>query len=387
MDKQNSLTNKTRLAVIGMLMLSYCYAQRTAVTNSQTASPLRGSGIRFTQNKGQIMDMQQRLRPDILYKGSGGGADVYIRKTGISYVLNNINEVKHKAQLEAEEMLQNGIVKTEEAKKLKEKLLANQTVKLHRIDVDFVNCNPDAQMDVSEQTDLSVEASAQTEGHSNYYYAHCPQGITNVNSYNHLTIKNIYNNIDVKYYGGKDKGLKYDIVVNPGGNPNDIKLKYSGAEEVEIKNEKLIIKNSIGDIVEQLPKVYQNINGKIIDVKAWYIIDGTTANLKLETWNPLYPLVIDPWVTYYGGANAEEIYGITTDPIGNPVFTGWTMSANFPVAAGPFQGTLNGIVAEDAFMAKMTPAGTLLYSTYIGGSQADVGWDVACDAAGNILVT
>jgi hypothetical protein len=46
----------------------------------------------FTPNMGQITDANKNLRPDILYKGNGNGTDVYIRKTGISYVESDIGE-------------------------------------------------------------------------------------------------------------------------------------------------------------------------------------------------------------------------------------------------------------------------------------------------------
>ena len=57
---------------------------------------------------------------------------------------------------------------------------------------------------------------------------------TDVHVYNIIVYRNIYPNIDIVFYGGKEKGLKYDIVIKPGGNPNDIKIKYTGADEIEV---------------------------------------------------------------------------------------------------------------------------------------------------------
>ena len=51
---------------------------------------LRGNGIGFTENKGQVVDANENLRPDILYKGDGGGANIYLRKGGISYVMSRM---------------------------------------------------------------------------------------------------------------------------------------------------------------------------------------------------------------------------------------------------------------------------------------------------------
>src|SRR4051812_8601118 len=70
------------------------------------STSLRGSGMVFTENKGEIVDASKKPRPDILYKGNGGGTDVYIRTTGISYVASNIAEITMSGEEYAEEKLQ-----------------------------------------------------------------------------------------------------------------------------------------------------------------------------------------------------------------------------------------------------------------------------------------
>ncbi|MBL7891305.1 MAG: hypothetical protein JNL63_01645, partial [Bacteroidia bacterium] len=349
------------------------------ISGSRVDHHTTGSGISFVQNKGQIVDMQQHMRPEILFKGDGGGANVYLRKTGVSYVLNNISEIFRIAEEKEEKSEKAGRVDELERKS---DLMKDQIIKVHRLDVDFVNCNPSAE----------VFTSSPVDGYTNFYYPHCPHGITYVNSYNELTVKNIYNNIDVKYYGGKEHGLKYDIIVNKGGDPNQVKLKYSGAENVEIKNEKLIIKNSVREITEELPKVYQNINGRIVDVKTEYILEHLLNNevivhFSFSIFNSSFPLVVDPWASYYGGSDLELQGNVTNDPSGNVLFTGLTRSVNFPVSPGAFQIAFAG-GTDDAFVVKMNPAGNRLWATYYGGSSSqDDGMDIATDAAGNILMS
>ncbi|MBI2269346.1 MAG: SBBP repeat-containing protein [Bacteroidetes bacterium] len=392
-----------RLCLVSILFIQSSFAQRAiGKGDQQTQAPdisLRGAGMNFTQNKGQIVDMAGKVRPDILFKGDGGGADIYIRKTGISYVQSNIGEVMHEMHEQAEERMKNSMPggaqnSITDAEPVNEEVEKELLQKIHRIDIDFVNGNLSPRTIVKERL----------EGYSNFYYAHCPKGITNVNSYNEVTIKNVYNNIDVKYYGGKQNGLKYDIVVNPGGNPNQIKLKYSGAKELRIDpdglEETLIIETSIGRLGEYMPKVYQNINGKVVDVKARYILNGTTVNFELETmpdgrlaWNPELPLIIDPWVSYYGGESNEWGHAVTNDPSGNVAFVGETYSYAFPISVGAFQTSLiikpgNHYSANiDAFVVKMNPAGNRLWATYYGGTEGDYAHGVVTDAAGNISVS
>jgi PKD repeat protein len=369
---------------------------------------LHGNGMQFTENKGQIADMNQRLRPEILYKGNGGGTTVYLRKTGVSYVLSNNTEAMHEVQEEIEELKKKEGLSDTQLMQKRNELAENQTLKTHRVDVDFAGSN----------TNCDVITADQVDGYSNYYYPHCKEGVTHVFSYNDITFKNIYNNIDVRYYGGKEKGLKYDIIINPGGAPQQIKLKYSGVDELKIKNGRLKIQTSLGFLGEYMPRVYQNINGKIIDVRAGYKLDVRyeTRDMRQEnaqpenshisdltsqiyevsfdlgTWNHSFPLIIDPWVTYFGGNGGDGTSAVAVDPAtGNPVVAGWTNSAGlFPVSAGAFQTTMSlgsGSGTYDVFFAKLDAAtSNRIYATYVGGSGYDNGADIACDATGNIYV-
>jgi hypothetical protein len=376
---------------------------KNALLCGNSSTSLRGNGMKFTQNKGQIIDVNKHLRPDILFKGDGGGADVYIRKTGMSYVQSNMGEVIHEVDEQLEELEKKTDHFNKEQKK--QELMQKQNFKIQRVDVEFAGSNPNPQTLTADQV----------EGYSNYYYGHCPQGITNVNSYNVVTQKNIYKNIDVKYYGGKEKGLKYDIVVNPGADPNQIKLKYSGAEKIEIKNGEFRISNFFGEIIETLPKVYQIINGKVVDVKAGYALESIVVSpkplvtkqntndsrlttkdyiitFKLETYNSQLPLIIDPWATYFGGTDTDVARSITTDKTqGNVLVTGWTSSTNFPIL-GAFQSSNNGGMAlqsygGDVFVAKLSPAGARIWATYYGGSEGDCGSSIATDKLDNVVIT
>jgi Beta-propeller repeat/FG-GAP-like repeat len=89
--------------------------------------------------------------------------------------------------------------------------------------------------------------------------------------------------------------------------------------------------------------------------------------------------------TYLGGNGDDDGYGIAADTGGNAYVTGYTYSTNFPTK-NPFQATLAG--EDDAFVTKLNAAGSaLIYSTYLGGSDAEGGDGIAVDAGGNAYVT
>ncbi len=93
--------------------------------------------------------------------------------------------------------------------------------------------------------------------------------------------------------------------------------------------------------------------------------------------------------TYLGGSGSDVGFGIAVDASGRVYVTGETSSTNFPTA-NPLQATFGG-GSFDAFVAKIdtTKSGvaSLVYSTYLGGSDLDTGFGIAIDAAGSAYVT
>jgi hypothetical protein len=93
--------------------------------------------------------------------------------------------------------------------------------------------------------------------------------------------------------------------------------------------------------------------------------------------------------TFLGGAGGaigypESGQGIAVDSQGNAYIAGVTGSSDFPLLH-PLQAAKRGS-STDAFAAKFTSAGTLVYSTYLGGSGMDAANAIAVDAAGNAYV-
>ena len=91
------------------------------------------------------------------------------------------------------------------------------------------------------------------------------------------------------------------------------------------------------------------------------------------------------WGTYFGSYGVEYCYGVTTDPLGNILITGASTSSSI-TSSGAFQATFGGGY-DDAFIAKFSPMGARLWSTFYGGSGYDRGISIATDISGNILVT
>ena len=88
--------------------------------------------------------------------------------------------------------------------------------------------------------------------------------------------------------------------------------------------------------------------------------------------------------TFLGGSAQASGNAVALDTAGNIYVTGNTNSVNFPTL-NAYQAAIHG--TQNAFLVKLSPAGNLIYGTYLGGSLTDSGNGVAVDSYGNAYVT
>ncbi|HEX8456544.1 MAG TPA: SBBP repeat-containing protein [Pyrinomonadaceae bacterium] len=91
------------------------------------------------------------------------------------------------------------------------------------------------------------------------------------------------------------------------------------------------------------------------------------------------------YLHYLGGNESDLGRGVAVDSSGNAYYTGVTSSFNFPLL-NPAQASGGGVV-PDAFVTKLSAGGSLVYSTYLGGTSSEQGLGIAVNAAGNAYVT
>ena len=107
--------------------------------------------------------------------------------------------------------------------------------------------------------------------------------------------------------------------------------------------------------------------------------------------------------TYLGGTRGEGISGIAVDQFGKIYVVGASNSNDFPTTANAYDRTCgsdgvcnpayDGIwhYAEDIFFSKLDPAlsgaASLVYSTFFGGTNRDMGNAIAVNAAGHAIIT
>ncbi len=225
-------------------------------------------------------------------------------------------------------------------------------------------------------------------GKSNYLRGNDPkQWRTNITHYAKVKYENVYQGIDVVYYGNQQE-LEYDFIVAPGANPAAIKLSFDGVQSTEIDEQgDLVLRTQHGKVLQRKPFIYQETGGQKHQVTGQYVKIGNQIGFEIGEYDNSLPLVIDPllvYSTYLGGSNGESAVAIATDQAGNAYVAGGTPSPDFPTTPGSFQTVLN---AGDAYVTKLDPTGSILiYSTFIGGSGGESVVGIAVDSAGNAYV-
>jgi hypothetical protein len=227
----------------------------------------------------------------------------------------------------------------------------------------------------------AIEGSGKDGAVVNYLIGNDPeQWHASVPTYRELVYRDIYPNIDLRLYGTGGM-LRYDFVVNPGATPETIALAYNGIDSLAIIDGELVIGTAFGDMVQSQPYIYQQIGDEVVEIEGGFRLGcDNTYGFHVAAYNNHYPLIIDPvlrldYSTYLGGTLDDWGSDIAVDTGGYAYITGETASANFPTTLGANQTVLAG--GADAFVTMLSPAGALLYSTYLGGGLNDTGYGIA----------
>jgi Big-like domain-containing protein/beta-propeller repeat-containing protein len=238
-----------------------------------------------------------------------------------------------------------------------------------------------------------IEGQALQTGKVNYLTGRDPsQWRTGLPTFGQVVYRDLWPGIDMTFRG--DAGmLKYEFLVRPGASVDDILLAYRGAEGLSIDGGgDLLIATPIGSMTDLRPVSYQEISGRRVPIESRFVLEGDASlgyGFAVGDYDPGLPLVIDPglvYSTYLGGGNLDIGNRIRVDSLGNAYITGETEGAGFPTTLGAFDTSFNS--NADVFVTKLNLAGTgLVYSTFLGGGQADRGLAIAIDSAGNAYIT
>jgi gliding motility-associated-like protein len=352
----------------------------------QTAAQEGPSTFEFTENKGQ-------WEQPITFRGTLPAGNFYLHTNGFTVVQHNTDDLMrfyhgHHGQGHAGSQTGSGPGAPPKAASARAATVvptaSDIAIHSHAYKVQFTGgaANPE------------IIPDKVVPGYNNYIIGNDPSKWSSyVQSYQALLYKNVYPNIDVRYYSENNR-LKYDLIVHPGGNVNDILMKYEGVNKLLIKNKELIIKTSVGDVKELYPYSYQfdKAKGKQEIACSYELVDNNTVRFKVKGHTSTSTLIIDPTLIFssFTGSRANQ-YGFTATPgpDGSLFSGGIVFESGFPVSTGAYQTTHKpgGHRKVDIGILKFSPNGTQkIYATYLGGSADDMPHSLFSDPQGNLVI-
>ncbi len=172
---------------------------------------------------------------------------------------------------------------------------------------------------------------------------------SNVPAWEEIWYINLYPGVDLCYYM-TNQGLGYDFYVHQDAD------------------------------LTQLPKqVLESQQDLSISIQ-------TEKELEQKTFMSMTAPLVLSYSTFLGGNDYDAALDIEVDAAGNSYIVGVTRSANFPVING-YNSTHGSPEKYDVFVTKLNAAGSLVFSTFLGGDDFEWGYDIALDDTGDIYIT
>ncbi len=389
MEQNIVSNNRTFVSVLVISFKKYCLKvfSRFAIFFSLTIAFIQtnAQGVQFVENKGQ---WDSRVK----FSGKMNIGNFFLEPGGYKVVINNPDDIVALGRYfhGSEKMFASKTMGSGAAKAVPKD--TSVTVHSHAYEVSFVNAAKNIQ--IIPENALNTFNNYFTGKDSTKWASHCK-------IYQTITYKNIYPNIDARYY--TDHGnLKYDLIVNPGGDISKIALKYDGVNALTMKSGNMIVKTSQSDVTELAPVSYQLDEQGRHSVNAKFVVEGNTVHFKLDNYSAKKILVIDPTLVFCSltGSLADNWgYTATYDGDGNFYAGGIAFSQGYPVSNGAFQNTYNGGDnseggndggfggGTDIAIMKFNPnLSQRLYATYLGGHGDEQPHSLVVDNNGDLIV-
>ncbi len=350
---------KTRLHINIVFLLCVHFAA------AQTETP----NLEFIENKGQ-WDSRVLLKADI------GNGSLFFHKKGIKVVLHNEQE------LAALVSSHTGYRTDSSNLPAIPRNFAGRpsALRAHAYAVNFLNMNEAAKIIPDKPLD----------SYNNYFIGNdTTKWAGNCRIYQGVTYKNIYPGIDLRYYTDNGK-LKYDLIIHPGANPENIAMQYEGLDGLTINNNRLILKTSVGEVKEMEPYSYQSGDRGREEVQVKYRVSKERiVRFEVSHYNNSQVLVIDPtlvFATFTGSKASNWGFTATPGPDGTFFAGGIVFGDGFPYSTGALEPNFRGGTYDVGIMKFSSNGRARLYATYLGGDQNECPHSMFSDPQGNLVV-
>ncbi len=268
----------------------------------------------------------------------------------------------------------------------------------------------------------AVTGQDKLPGIVNYFIGNDPdKWRTQIPTYKTVHYRNVYEGIDVAFYGNQGQ-LEYDLIVAPGADPNQIQLAFAGIDGLSVNGDgDLVLSLSGSSSLQETtsvipavpgrnpssgpstlrllkPHVYQLVDGKKIEVAANYLLKASSSSSSLQETTfvtPAPPSVIPEKAGIQEASkidSGQQRAGMTT--VDDARMTNGR-AAVIPAEGGiqvsvkeetSFQNVGIHLAAYDRTQPLIIDP-VLSFATYLDASVFETGRDIAVDKGGNAYVT
>lgn len=348
-------------------------SELTTVNSSMASMPLA-----FTANQGQWPD-------SILFRADAGGAVMWFTRDGVYYQFtrridsSDVGQDPRDPDMFGSDVRTAGILTREDSvDRIPPRADGIDTdadsVEFMMVRATFVGASPNPEIVAEGLLDFKC----------NYFLGNDPdRWRTNVPNFSAITFKEIYPRVDLHFSGDENGQVTYEFQEASGADLAEVRAAYEGAAEVIAGADgRKIVQTRWGAIIDAIDVLHGvgMISPRPVSNTASYYSSQNQLQTVDQTNFPALQLY---YSTYLGGTYSDYGKGIAVDDDGNAYVTGQTLSSDFPTKDA-YDSTRDDF---DAFVAKFSSSGALIYSTYLGGSDLDGGAAIAEFDRGKVFVT
>lgn len=287
----------------------------------------------FTENKGQ-------WPADVLYRVMLPHGALFVEREAFTYVLQTGGEAHDHAVAQAH----------------------HEPLRSHAFRVHFEGGHAS-----------SAVGSLRQEHYENFFLGNDPAHWgTGCGVFGEVLLKDVWPGIDLRL-DGRD-GLKYDLILAPGVDPDLIRMRYEGHDGLTLKDGALIVKTTAGDVVEEAPiswsLFFDGIDNHRIPAPSSYKLKDNTITFDVKAPRS-FPLTIDPTLAFasYSGSSGNNFgFTATYDAGGHLYGGGIVFDVGYPTTLGVLDDSFNGGTIDVGISKWSADGASLVWSTYIGGT-------------------
>jgi hypothetical protein len=138
------------------------------------------------------------------------------------------------------------------------------------------------------------------QGVTNYLHGNSPSAwLTQIPNFSRVAYMGVYPGVDVFFYGDHSK-LEHDVVISPGADYRQVRVRLEGAQRLSLRADgSLALATSAGDLIFNAPQIYQYKGDRKVVIAGRYALRaGNEFGFELGKYDHTRPLIIDPVLAY-----------------------------------------------------------------------------------------